>query len=228
MENRGGYGVKPTLVIRSNNRTIGTDMTAVANHRVFDSYGNLKSQTNAVVDCLFGFTGRPMDQATGLQNNLNRWYDPIVAGWVSQDQIIFYGRQTNLYVYCGNNPMNNLDPTGLWVWPWDSRASWNVSDTARLWRESDYVYYLPPWHNSHVDTWDTAIKYTKWGGETAAVTAGAALGGYYAAPYITPLLPDGGAATGGAYDQYYRTLMFEQLEERAAEGPSFLSPPPLP
>lgn len=43
-----------------------TDVTTIANHRVFDSYGNLKSQTNAAVDCLFGNTGRQFDEATSL------------------------------------------------------------------------------------------------------------------------------------------------------------------
>ena len=49
-------------------------VTNAVNHRAYDSYGNLKSQTGAV-DCLFGFTGRAFDSNTGLQNNLNRWYD---------------------------------------------------------------------------------------------------------------------------------------------------------
>ena len=90
-----------------------TGVTTMANHRVYDSYGNLKSQTNAAVDCLFGFTGRPFDNTTGLQNNLNCWYDPIVAGWMSQDPIGFLSGTTNLYCYCGNSPTNATDPTGL-------------------------------------------------------------------------------------------------------------------
>ena len=69
------------------NATTGT--TSVAMHRVYDSFGNLVSQTNplvslgvAAVDCLFGYTGKAFDKATGLQNNLNRWFDPRSApGW---------------------------------------------------------------------------------------------------------------------------------------------------
>ena len=62
-----------------------TGVTSVANHRVYDSFGNLQSQTNAAVDCLFGWTGRPSDNATGLQNNFNRWYDAKVGRWASED-----------------------------------------------------------------------------------------------------------------------------------------------
>lgn len=77
------------------------DETTVANHRVYDAFGNLTSQTNAAVDHLFGFTGRPFDPATGLQNNLNRWYDPEVGRWMSEDPIGFEGGDENLYRYCG-------------------------------------------------------------------------------------------------------------------------------
>jgi len=54
-------------------------VTSIANHRVFDAFGNLTSETNSAVDHLFAFTGRPWDEDTGLQNNLNRWYDPKVG-----------------------------------------------------------------------------------------------------------------------------------------------------
>ncbi|MCE5268657.1 MAG: hypothetical protein LLG00_12305 [Planctomycetaceae bacterium] len=33
-----------------------TGVTSVMNHRVYDNFGKLESQTNAAVDCLFGFT----------------------------------------------------------------------------------------------------------------------------------------------------------------------------
>jgi RHS repeat-associated protein len=87
-------------------------ITSIANHRVYDSFGNLESQTNAAVDCLFGYTGRAYDNNTGLQNNLNRWYDAKVGRWASEDPKGFAAGQTNLYVYCGNSPTNATDPSG--------------------------------------------------------------------------------------------------------------------
>jgi RHS repeat-associated protein len=91
------------------------DTTAIANHRIYDSYGNLKSQTNSAVDCLFGYTGRLFDSATGLQNNLNRWYDPSTGSWISQDPMSFAAGDTNLYRYVGNNSLVNTDTSGLCV-----------------------------------------------------------------------------------------------------------------
>ncbi len=90
-----------------------TDTTTVVNHRTFDAYGRLQSQTNAAVDCLFAYTGRPLDQETGLQNNLHRWYDLATGRWMSEDTIGFEGRDGNLFGYVANGPVNGVDPSGL-------------------------------------------------------------------------------------------------------------------
>jgi RHS repeat-associated protein len=84
-------------------------------HRVYDSFGNVTKETNAV-DVLFGFTGRQFDGATGLQNNLNRWYDASVGRWISEDPIGFAGGDANLYRYVANGATNFSDPLGLWRW----------------------------------------------------------------------------------------------------------------
>jgi RHS repeat-associated protein len=89
-----------------------TGVTTIANHRVYDSFGNLTSQTNSAVDCVFGFTGRLFDSATGLQNNLNRWYDATTGQWMSEDPMGFGGGDCNLTRYVGNSPTNATDPSG--------------------------------------------------------------------------------------------------------------------
>ncbi len=91
----------------------GTDTTTVVNHRVFDAYGRMTSETNPAVDHLFGFTGRMFDEATGLQNNLNRWHDPAVGRWTSEDPLGFSAGDANLNRYVGNRPLTSIDPTGL-------------------------------------------------------------------------------------------------------------------
>ena len=97
--------------------TSGT--TLVVNHLDYSSFGQLLSQTNpatgntAAVDCLFGFTGRPLDKASGLQNNTNRWYNPSLGRWMSDDPTGFTAGDTNEYRYVGNSPANATDPRGL-------------------------------------------------------------------------------------------------------------------
>jgi len=90
-----------------------TCVTTVANHRTYDAFGRLVFETNAAVDHLFGFTGRVADEFTGLQNNLNRWYDPVGGCWVSIDPIGFAAADSNPFRYVGNQAVTRMDPTGL-------------------------------------------------------------------------------------------------------------------
>ncbi len=77
----------------------------------------------------FGFTGRMFDTATGLQNNLNRRYDPAAGRWISEDPFGFAGGDSNLYRYVGNSPTNATDPTGLWsFYRWLYTGDGNASD----------------------------------------------------------------------------------------------------
>ncbi|MEL7498440.1 MAG: Ig-like domain-containing protein [Planctomycetota bacterium] len=85
----------------------------VVNHIQYNSFGEVASQTNGLVDVLFGFTGKPLEKATGLQNNHHRWYDSSVGRWTSEDPITFAAGDANLYRYVGNNNQNATDPDGL-------------------------------------------------------------------------------------------------------------------
>ena len=93
-----------------------TDTTTIGNHRTFDSFGNLLTETNPALDHLFAFTGRAFDASTSLQNNLNRWYDAQTGRWLSQDPIGFEGGDANPCRYVGNCPTSRSDPTGLSWW----------------------------------------------------------------------------------------------------------------
>ena len=81
-----------------------TGTTTVVDHRVYDSFGNLVSQTNAAVDFLFGYTGSRRTKTTGLQINGQRIYRPSTGDWMSQDPTGFSAGDTNLARYCGNSP----------------------------------------------------------------------------------------------------------------------------
>lgn len=61
----------------------------------------------------FGFAGGIYDTDTGLVRFGARDYDPQTGRWTTKDPILFNGRQVNLYVYVGNDPVNRVDPAGL-------------------------------------------------------------------------------------------------------------------
>jgi RHS repeat-associated protein len=58
----------------------------------------------------FGFTGYQKDNISGLYFAQARYYSPYNARFVSEDPI---KAQSNWYGYCGNSPLNYLDPMGL-------------------------------------------------------------------------------------------------------------------
>lgn len=89
---------------------------SIANHRGYNSFGSLTSETNSVVDLMFGYTSRPLDDASGLQNNLHRWLDTSLGRWMSEDPIGFEGASASLTRYVRNSPIDRNDPTGLTDW----------------------------------------------------------------------------------------------------------------
>lgn len=96
-----------------------TDTTTLANHIAFDSFGKRVSETNSALgDFDVGFTGKWFDRATGLQWNLNRWYNPAIQRWMSEDPIGFAGGDANLSRYVGNAPSRFIDPSG-----WEAESS---------------------------------------------------------------------------------------------------------
>ncbi len=58
------------------------------------------------------FQGRERSLATGLYNFRARWYSSDIGRWLSKDPIGLEGG-LNLYVFCGNNPVNFVDPWGF-------------------------------------------------------------------------------------------------------------------
>ena len=86
--------------------------TAIVAQRMdFDEIGNVIQDTNPGFQP-FGFAGGIYDRDTGLVRFGARDYDPSVGKWTAKDPILFGGRDTNIYDYVLNDPVNLLDPSG--------------------------------------------------------------------------------------------------------------------
>jgi RHS repeat-associated protein len=62
----------------------------------------------------YAFTGRRLDTETGNYYYRARYYKPEIGRFLQTDPI-GYTAGLNLYTYCGNNPTNWVDGSGLWV-----------------------------------------------------------------------------------------------------------------
>jgi len=89
--------------------------TSVDNHRVFDTFGNLTSETGAIEE-RFAFTGRELDTEVGLYYYRARYYDATVGRFLSEDPIGFTGGDPSLTRYVLNSPTDSTDPAGLRVY----------------------------------------------------------------------------------------------------------------
>jgi len=85
---------------------------AIVQRMDYDEFGNVLNDTNPGFQP-FGFAGGIYDQDTGLVRFGARDYDPNTGRWTAKDPILFGGGDTNLYGYTLGDPVNFVDPAGL-------------------------------------------------------------------------------------------------------------------
>ena len=132
------------------NSSSGT--TTVVDHRTYSAF--LVPLSTPTVDFLFGYTGKYYDTATGLQWNLNRWYNPQLQRWMSQDPLGLEP-DSNAYRYCDNGPTDRTDPSGLApILDWKRKGSsplggplasqdWLLAYTSSF--DSQLIFNFPGW-----------------------------------------------------------------------------------
>ena len=84
----------------------------VLNHITYDSFGQVTRETNPDIDVRFGYTGRELDDETGLMYYRARYFDPVVGSFVGEDPLGFDAGDANIYRYVFNSPTNSTDPSG--------------------------------------------------------------------------------------------------------------------
>jgi RHS repeat-associated protein len=194
---------------------------AVINHLAYDSFGQVKSETNGAIDYLFGFGGFERDESTGLLHSDTRYYHPALGRWISEDPVGFAGGDANLVRYVGNGPTNAIDPSGL-------EKAWIIygilgyemeEDPATLgrdpWGESPspsigglYASYL-----TEPSSMDRELEYGFYGAVGTAGVAGTAAGGLWVAGYGAVTVS---AAAAGAAPIVASEVLDTAVEEGAS------------
>jgi RHS repeat-associated protein len=95
---------------------------AYGNVRIFDS-SQVESQTSQISNP-WRFSGKQLDEETGLIYFTRRYYDPSVGRFITADPL---GTTDgiNMYGYAGGNPMMFVDPSGLLAKD-VGQLAWNV------------------------------------------------------------------------------------------------------
>ena len=100
----------------------GANRGQVVEHRQYDSFCKIVRRTTgpqptapatAGFGIGFGYAGRPLEARTGLSDNRARWYEPGTGKFINEDPSGFKGADANLFRYAGNDPLNQVDPSGL-------------------------------------------------------------------------------------------------------------------
>jgi RHS repeat-associated protein len=90
---------------------VNADTGEVAQRIDYDEFGNVLRDTHPGFQP-FGFQGGLYDRDTGLVRFGSRDYDPKIGRWLTKDPLGFEAG-LNFYAFCGNDPVNKIDPMGL-------------------------------------------------------------------------------------------------------------------
>ena len=91
---------------------------AWGNHAILDANGTDLASGVGVLNP-FRYRSYYYDEETDLYYLQTRYYDPELGRFISQDDVSYLAPDNinglNLYAYCANNPVMNVDPTGRFV-----------------------------------------------------------------------------------------------------------------
>ena len=99
------------------------DLNVVVEY-AYDSWGNLVSMTGSLASTLgqdnpFRYRGYYYDSETGMYYLNSRYYHPQIGRFINADGYVQTGQgllDKNMFAYCGNNPVNYVDPDGDFPW----------------------------------------------------------------------------------------------------------------
>ncbi len=94
-------------------RDVVSSSGTVLDHVVYDSFGNIVTETNASNGDRFKYAGMEYDPVTGQSYDRARLYDAAIGRFMGQDPKGFTAGDTNLYRYVGAGPTNATDPSGM-------------------------------------------------------------------------------------------------------------------
>ena len=88
---------------------------------VYNAWGNILSQSEDELSSInpLRYRGYVYDEDTAMYYLQTRYYDPTTGRFINADNTAFISSSgtaigDNIYTYCENDPVNNVDYTGQW------------------------------------------------------------------------------------------------------------------
>ena len=138
-------------------RIVDSDGTTVVTY-TYDVLGNIIAQTDTSDINLaninpFCYRGYVYDSETGLYYLKSRYYDPVTGRFLNADmycdtQSNILG--TNMFAYCNNNPVNQIDPEGTdAIWLQFAYGANGFGHTSLLIQDSANIWWYFYWGPKH-------------------------------------------------------------------------------
>jgi RHS repeat-associated protein len=146
------HGNVVALLGSSNNILEKYTYDAFGTPKITDANGNVR--TESAYGNRFMFTGREYLKELGIYDYRHRFYDPGLGRFLQRDPIGFAAGDTNLFRYCGDDPVNRRDPLGLFD------AFFNPSPQDRAAWEAQAVMQNLPYspHPSVINVYNGAVS----------------------------------------------------------------------
>jgi RHS repeat-associated protein len=174
----------------------------------YDPWGVLLSATGPAVDaCPFRWQTKYIDAETGLYYFGYRFFDSLTGRWLSRDPLEEDGG-VNLYAFCGNDPVNGVDPLGL-------------RPRVTTWLRSGFVYWDVDDMPDNVRDQVYSTDYTEEGWFSTRAGTHAIIGCLGIFESIGHLVYDAGRAAGGSVDD--ENVWLGLMNATIDEGPAYVA-----
>jgi len=113
--------VASNILYHYQNNNLGTPLLMTDSQGVvvwdaeYKPFGEADISLDWQVENNFRFAGQYYDEETGLHYNYHRYYYPGTGRYLTPDPIGLAGMDPNLYGYVLNDPVNAVDPSGLFL-----------------------------------------------------------------------------------------------------------------